>query len=107
MVVLRRSVPLGRELVRLGDVGLLCRLVASAQQEHHAVAALCVVDPVAGPVSQPKSQDALADRLEVAGVPWARRSTLEQDPQASLPVLQLAQPPVKSSAVKTSTICRL
>ena len=94
MIVLRR-VPLGSELVRLGDVAALRRLVASAEQEQHAVAALCVVDPGTGSLGQPKFQDALTDRLDVAAAAVGEAVDPGQDPQASLSVLQLAQPPVE------------
>jgi len=106
MIVLRR-VPLGSELVRLGDVALLRRLVASAEQEQHAVAALCVVDPGTGSLGQPKFQDALADRLDVAAAAVGEAVDPGQDPQAPCLSFSLRNHRSKSSVVKTSTMCRL
>ena len=82
-------------MLSLGDVALLAGLVAAAEQEHYAVAALCVVDPVAGSLGQPKFQDPQADRLHVPGVAVGEAIDPGQDSHPGVSVLQLAQPAVK------------
>ena len=101
-------------MLGLGDVTLLASLVAAAEQEHHAVAALCVVDPLAGSVGQPKFQDPQGDRFHVPGIPMGEAIDPGQDSHPAVSVLQLAQPAVKVISSEdfdhTSTIvdrCRL
>lgn len=56
--------------------------------------ALCVVDPVARSVGQPKFHDALAHSLDVPRIAMSQPVDPGQDPQPALAVLQ-PQPPVE------------
>lgn len=87
--------PFRRQPLCCGDVALPRGLVAPAEQEHDAVAALCVVDPVAGPMGQAKFPDPTTNALRVARVTVGQPVDPGQDPSPAFPVLQLAQPPVE------------
>jgi len=59
--------PLG-QFVRAPDIGTLRALVAATKLNDQNVAALAILDPIAGAIIDPHFGDALTDRLAIAEV---------------------------------------
>jgi hypothetical protein len=74
------------------DVGGLCALVTVCQQNHHFPSLSFEIHPVTGPAIDPQFGDALANRLDIAGVTCGEALDPDLNPCPGTNVTQRVKP---------------